>query len=188
MSNENFANFSPYTDSYQDSRPTASVPYAPLQNSQAGSSGGATGSVGSSEPSANPFSQPYRSPANDPASSEAGGNRVNCFETSLPLRVDLEAALSYSMLAFSGVIMLILEQKNDYVRFHAWQSTILFVSLGLLQFILGWLSHTLAWIIVIFSFLLAAFLGFKAYQNGSSLDRFMLPVIGAYASRWTDTE
>ncbi|RUP49292.1 hypothetical protein BC936DRAFT_142853 [Jimgerdemannia flammicorona] len=49
-----------------------------------------------------------------------GQIRVNKYETSLPVRVDVEAALTYALGAVTVV-----EQKNDYVRFHAWQVRIL---------------------------------------------------------------
>ena len=42
---------------------------------------------------------------------------VNLFETSLPLRLDYEAALAYVLLPpVGGVALLILEHKSDYVR------------------------------------------------------------------------
>lgn len=52
---------------------------------------------------------------------------LDAFETSLPLRVDYEAMLAYLLLPpAGGVILLLLEHKSDYVRFHAWQSSMLF--------------------------------------------------------------
>ena len=42
--------------------------------------------------------------------------RVNKYETQLPIRLDYEASLTYVLFCFSGVFFLIFETKNDYVR------------------------------------------------------------------------
>ncbi len=43
---------------------------------------------------------------------------VNLFETSVPLRLDYEAALAYILLPpVGGVVLLIVEHKSDYVRY-----------------------------------------------------------------------
>ncbi|KAL9636466.1 MAG: hypothetical protein Q9164_002804 [Protoblastenia rupestris] len=58
---------------------------------------------------------------------ESGRLDVNLFETSLPLRLDHEAMLAYLLLPpAGGVFLLVVEHKSDYVRFHAWQSSLLF--------------------------------------------------------------
>jgi hypothetical protein len=44
--------------------------------------------------------------------------RLNEFETSLPIRLDYEACLAYLLLPpAGGVLLLVLEQKSDYVRY-----------------------------------------------------------------------
>lgn len=49
------------------------------------------------------------------------------FETRLGLRMDYEACLAYLLLPpAGGVLLLMLEHRSDYVRFHAWQSSLLF--------------------------------------------------------------
>ncbi len=48
---------------------------------------------------------------------EGRGGRLNEFETSLPIRMDYEACLAYLLLPpAGGVLLLVLEQKSDYVR------------------------------------------------------------------------
>ena len=55
---------------------------------------------------------------------------VNLFETSLPLRLDYEAMLAYLLLPpAGGVFLLVVEHKSDYVRFHAWQSSLVFTAM-----------------------------------------------------------
>lgn len=52
---------------------------------------------------------------------------MNLFETSLPMRLDYEAVVAYLLLPpAGGVLLLLMEHKSDYVRFHAWQSSLLF--------------------------------------------------------------
>jgi hypothetical protein len=52
---------------------------------------------------------------------EAGRTeRLNEFETSLPIRLDYEACLAYLLLPpAGGVLLLMFEQKSDYVRYVA---------------------------------------------------------------------
>ena len=58
---------------------------------------------------------------------EQGRLGVDLFETSLPLRLDYEAMMAYLVLPpAGGVFLLLVEHKSDYVRFHAWQSSLLF--------------------------------------------------------------
>lgn len=45
-------------------------------------------------------------------------SHVNLFETSLPMRLDYEAALAYLLLPpAAGVFLLVVEHKSDYVRY-----------------------------------------------------------------------
>lgn len=60
------------------------------------------------------------------------GGRLNlaAFKTSLPIRMDIEAMLAYLLLPpAGGVFLLLVEHDSDYVRFHAWQSSMLFTGL-----------------------------------------------------------
>ncbi|RUS18974.1 hypothetical protein BC937DRAFT_88115 [Endogone sp. FLAS-F59071] len=118
----------------------------------------------------------------------AGQVRVNKYETSLPVRVDVEAALTYALGAVTGVFFLIVEQKNDYVRFHAWQSSLLFLALMLLQFIIMFISSWLSWLLFFIDIALIAWLGYHAYMDGASLERYEVPYFGAIAAEWVDAE
>lgn len=52
--------------------------------------------------------------------------------TTLNIRYDYLAALAYLLGSISAVLCLIFEHRNDYVRFHAWQASIL----GVLVFVI----------------------------------------------------
>ena len=61
---------------------------------------------------------------------EGGRLHLAAFNTSLPIRMDIEAMLAYLLLPpAGGVFLLLVEHDSDYVRFHAWQSAMLFTAL-----------------------------------------------------------
>ncbi|KAJ3023811.1 hypothetical protein HKX48_000945 [Thoreauomyces humboldtii] len=163
--------FSPYQPPPDQHRPTSSY--------QAGQS-----------PS--PYNSPTRAAAASSSSvsgAQADAERVNKYETSLGARVDIEAALCYALSPVSGIIFLILETKNDYVRFHAWQSIITFTALLVLMFFFSLFSATgMLWFLFIVGLGAQGWLGYKAYTSGDSLDRFQLPYVGQIASQWVDSE
>ena len=113
--------------------------------------------------------------------------QVSKYETALPMRLDLEAALTYSLGCITGIGFLIFEWKSDYVRFHAWQSCLVFLPLLVLHVLFIW-SSVISWILFVADVLLAGWLGFKAYQNGQTLDRYQVPFLGSLANKWTDAE
>ncbi|KAI9323759.1 hypothetical protein BX666DRAFT_1890209 [Dichotomocladium elegans] len=119
----------------------------------------------------------------------AGGTvRVNKYETRLPIRVDIEAAMTYVLGPITGVLFLILETKNDYVRFHAWQSSALFLTLMCIHFVLMFLSSFLSWTLFAIDILLILGLSYRAYLDGASLERTLVPFFGAMAAEWVDSE
>ncbi|CAO3630082.1 unnamed protein product [Mucor fragilis] len=114
--------------------------------------------------------------------------RVNKYETSLPIRVDVEASLAYVLGPVTGLLLLILERQNDYVRFHAWQSSLTFSALMLAQFILLFISSFLSWVLFFFNIFLLIWLVYRAYLDGASLERYEVPYFGIIASEYVDTE
>ncbi|CAO0791218.1 unnamed protein product [Mucor circinelloides] len=114
--------------------------------------------------------------------------RVNKYETSLPIRVDVEASLAYVLGPVTGLLLLILERQNDYVRFHAWQSSLTFSALMLAQFILLFISSFLSWVLFFFNIFLLVWLVYRAYLDGASLERYEVPYFGIIASEYVDTE
>ncbi|KAI8644011.1 hypothetical protein BD408DRAFT_442102 [Parasitella parasitica] len=114
--------------------------------------------------------------------------RVNKYETSLPIRVDVEACLAYVLGPVTGLLLLIFERQNDYVRFHAWQSSLTFSALMLAQFIVLFVSSFLSWVLFFFNIFLLAWLSYRAYLDGASLERYEVPYFGIIASEYVDTE
>ncbi|KAK6836533.1 hypothetical protein PG987_007028 [Apiospora arundinis] len=116
------------------------------------------------------------------------GGGVSEFDTSLGLRLDYEAAAAYLAIPPVGaILLLILERSSDYVRFHAWQSSLLFTAIFIIHLIFSW-SKFLSWVMVLGDLALMVFLALKAYRDADTLDRFEVPIFGQLASRILDDE
>ncbi|CZT01548.1 probable UPF0132 domain protein [Rhynchosporium agropyri] len=131
---------------------------------------------------------PGQGSGNTSADIESGRGRLNEFETSLPIRLDFEACLAYLLLPpAGGVLLLLMEHKSDYVRFHAWQSSLLFSAMFVLHLIFSW-SSFLSWVIFIADLGSIGYLTFRAYHDADTLDRCEVPFFGKLASSILDDE
>jgi uncharacterized membrane protein len=128
-------------------------------------------------PSPKPSSEAARQPRPNAFAGESyasninarGGDRavdLEAFQTSLPMRLDYEAMLAYVLLPpAGGVFLLLAEHKSDYVRFHAWQSSMLFAAIFVLHLIFAW-STIISWTLFAVDLILIAFLAIHAYRDG----------------------
>lgn len=104
-------------------------------------------------------------------------------KTASGLDENVAAALSYALGWITGVVFLMTEPSNTFVRFHAWQSTITFLGLSvacvLLQSIpiLGMLIAV--FLVVPMSAILWLILMFQAYKG----EKFKLPIAGPMAEQ-----
>lgn len=91
------------------------------------------------------------------------------------------AALSYVLGPITGVIFYLIE-KDPFVRFHAMQSTVVFLALFILQWVFGItiILLPLVPLISILSFVLWLLLIYKAWQG----EKFEVPVLGKYAKQF----
>ena len=104
------------------------------------------------------------------------------------MRVDYEAMVAYLLLPpAGGVLLLVLEHKSDYVRFHAWQSSMLFASIFVLHLLLAW-SRVLSWMLFAIDLVLIGFLSHHAYRDVETLDRYEVPFFGRLADSFVDNE
>ena len=62
---------------------------------------------------------------------------------------NLVAACSYIFGPISGIVVLVLEKENKFVRFHALQSTIWFLFLMVVTWVLTAVSSLISWIPII---------------------------------------
>jgi uncharacterized membrane protein len=162
----------------------------PLQHPQpqrgwSGFDGQTSGWVGAS--SSSPYAGGHgNGPSTMPGAYPAA--EVSEFDTSLGLRLDYEACLAY--LAFpplGAIVLLILERNSDYVRFHAWQSALLFTAVMVFHLLFSW-SYFLSWLFFLADLALIGLLSYKAYKDADILDRFEVPFFGRLASRFLDDE
>jgi uncharacterized membrane protein len=96
---------------------------------------------------------------------------------------NVAAALSYALGWVTGVVFLLLERESKFVRFHAMQSTIVFLALSIVCILLQSIP-ILGMLIAVFlviplSAVLWLILLFKAYQG----ERFKVPFAGDMAEQ-----
>ena len=95
---------------------------------------------------------------------------------------NLAATLAYAFGALSGIVMLMIEREDKFVRFHAWQSTLTFLGAMLLSLlvasfpIIGRLLNTVLTIGVVALWVL---LMVKAFLG----EKFKLPYVGEIAEQ-----
>jgi uncharacterized membrane protein len=102
--------------------------------------------------------------------------------TSAGVDANVAAALSYLVGFVTGIIFLLVEKENKFVRFHAMQSTLVFLGIVAIDILLQ-LVPILGALMVVFivipvSAVLWLLLMFKAYQG----EEFKLPLVGQMAA------
>ncbi len=104
-------------------------------------------------------------------------------KTSTGLEENVAGLLCYVLGWISGIIFLLIETENKFVRFHAMQSIIVFGVLSIVSFILSWIPHV-RWfgggLVGALAFILWVVLMYKAYQG----ERYKLPWAGDQAEKF----
>ena len=103
-------------------------------------------------------------------------------KTSLGIEPNVAALLSYLLGWITGLVFFLIEKENKFVRFHAFQSIVVFGSFTVLLIVLGfipvigwaimpfvWIAELIAWIVCMI----------KAFQG----EKFKLPVAGDIADK-----
>lgn len=104
-------------------------------------------------------------------------------ETSTGLQQNVAGLLCYVLGWVSGIVMLILEPNNKFVRFHAFQSIIAFGVLSVVSMIFGWIPWigvAVNIIVGVIGFILWLSMMMVASQN----KKYKLPYAGDYAEKW----
>ena len=104
-------------------------------------------------------------------------------KTSVGLEENVAGLLCYVLGWISGIVFILIEQENKFVRFHAIQSIIVFGALTVVGVVLGWIPFIgafFAWIISVLGFILWIVLMVKAYQG----TRYKLVWSGNLAEKW----
>jgi uncharacterized membrane protein len=103
-------------------------------------------------------------------------------KTSTGMEQNLEGLLCYVLGWVTGIIFLILEKDNKFVRFHAIQSIVVFGAFTVLAVIFYYIPHNwwiLKLLLGIFAFILWIVLMVKAYSG----QMYKLPIAGDIAEK-----
>jgi len=105
-------------------------------------------------------------------------------KTSTGLEANVAGLLCYVLGWISGIVFILLEKENKFVRFHAIQSIYVFGILSIASFVLGWIpviNVIIGWVVPILAFILWIVLMVKAYQGV----KYKVPWVGDIADRQT---
>lgn len=103
--------------------------------------------------------------------------------TALGLDKNVSALLAYVLGWVSGLVVILIEKEDDFVRFHAMQSIVTFGAFTIFSIMFGTMFMFFGFIgplIHIAGIALWILLMVKAYQG----EKFMLPVIGDISEKW----
>jgi uncharacterized membrane protein len=102
--------------------------------------------------------------------------------TSTGLDANVAAALSYLVGFVTGLIFLVVEKENRFVRFHAMQSTLVFAGIVVIDILVNMVPFLGVLVVVVLiipaSAVLWLLLMYKAYQG----EEFKLPYVGQLAA------
>jgi uncharacterized membrane protein len=110
------------------------------------------------------------------------GEGVTMAKTSTGLEENVAGLLCYVLGWISGLVFILIEKENKFVRFHAMQSIVVFGALTVVSIILSWipfLGWILGTILSIISLILWIVLMIKAYQGA----KFKIPWAGDFAEK-----
>jgi uncharacterized membrane protein len=101
-------------------------------------------------------------------------------KTSTGLEANVAGLLCYLAGWITGLIFILIEKENKFVRFHAMQSIIVFGAYTIIMAILSWVPilNVILWLLGIALWIV---LMVKAYQGSM----YKLPVTGNLAEKWT---
>ena len=103
-------------------------------------------------------------------------------KTSTGLDENVAGLLCYVLGWISGIVFLLIEPENKFVRFHAIQSIIVFGVISIASAILTWppfIGIVFSWLIGVVAFILWVVLMVKAYQGA----RYKIPWAGNLAEK-----
>ena len=112
-------------------------------------------------------------------------NETTPDKTSTGLKENQAGGLCYLFGWISGLVFLLLEQKNSFVRFHAWQSLLTFGAMSVIAVFAGWLpvlGNLVVPLVSLVTFVLWIVLMIKAFKG----ERYRLPIVGDIAEDWTN--
>ena len=103
-------------------------------------------------------------------------------KTSTGLEANVAGLLCYVLGRVSGLVFILIEKENKFVRFHAMQSIYVFGALTIVAIVLSWIpiiGFVIGWLISVLGLILWIVLMVKAYQG----TLYKLPWVGNLAER-----
>ncbi|MBP1908213.1 DUF4870 domain-containing protein [Methanolobus bombayensis] len=103
-------------------------------------------------------------------------------ETNLGVSENIAGLIAYVLGFITGILLLVIEKENQFVRFHAAQSTVLFGAVFILNIVLGFipfLGWLIAFVLSMVALVLWLLLMFKAF-NG---EIYRVPMVADYADK-----
>ncbi|KAL6711273.1 hypothetical protein ACN47E_005804 [Coniothyrium glycines] len=194
------ATFAPYQDTPESSRALSPPPLPPLTQSRTSlllpspraydqTASDQTDSFQASPPASPPLPHspshlppPWRLPL--PSAATHTPPPTTTFPA---LRLAHSAALAYVLPPVSSILLLCYERESEYVRFHAWQASLLFSFLAVVHVIFSW-SSVVGWGLVGGEVGAVAWLVRKAWVGAETLERYQVPFFGPLASSLLDDE
>ena len=104
-------------------------------------------------------------------------------KTSTGMAENVAGVLCYVLGWISGIVFLIIEPKNKFIRFHAFQSILVFGVLMVVGIILGWIpiiGGIFSWLLSVLGLVLWIVLMVMASQE----KKYKLPWAGDLAEKW----
>ena len=103
-------------------------------------------------------------------------------KTSTGFDANVAAALAYLVGFVTGIIFLLVEKENKFVRFHAMQSTLVFLGIVAVDILIQMVpilgALVVVFVVIPVSAILWLLLMYRAYQG----DDFKLPLVGQMAA------
>lgn len=103
-------------------------------------------------------------------------------KTSTGLDENVAGLLCYVVGWITGLVFILIEKENKFVRFHALQSIIVFGILTVASILIGWIPFigwVIGWLISVLALVLWIVLMVKAYQG----EKYKLPWAGDLAEK-----
>ncbi|KAJ2896559.1 hypothetical protein IWW38_001984 [Coemansia aciculifera] len=104
------------------------------------------------------------------------------YETSIPVHPKILAPLCYLLPVLSGLLIIVFERRNTYVRLHAWQSILLSLAVYISSLLLFW-APFIPVLIHAAGFVTAVVCMVRAYKDSDTLTFFKLGIVGDFAER-----
>ena len=103
-------------------------------------------------------------------------------KTSTGMQPNVEGLLCYILTWVTGIVFVIIEKENKFVRFHAFQSIAVFAPINIVMIILSFIP-IIGWIINIILWVLELILWIVLMMNAYQGKMIKIPIAGNFAEK-----